>query len=139
RHRVAAGRLAVEALIGEVREVDRAGGDGKGGAAVLVHAGADVERRWRHVFETAVGRAPHDDAAAAFGGAHFGPIHVVAVEDDVLEAQALAGDHLSSDGRLPGTVWCDLGSKAAGRGAVHIPALLTAKGTEAQDATSRGR
>ena len=77
--------------------------------AVLVHAGAHVERRIGHVARRAVRRAPHDHVAGAVGRPHLHPVHVVAVELDRPQPHGVLHDQVGGDWRLPGAVWCDGG------------------------------
>ena len=76
RLRRAAARLAVEAAVGDVREVDRPVRDRVPAAAVLVCHRPRVEAARRHI-DRAVALVPaHDDLAAALLWTALGPVHV---------------------------------------------------------------
>jgi hypothetical protein len=93
--------LAIHALIGEVREVHGAPVHRVRGAAVLVHARADIETLRRDVLEHAVRRAAHDHVSAAFRRASFGPVQIVAVHGEVIEPQRACRHPRGGERRFP--------------------------------------
>ena len=95
---------AVEALIGEVREVDDAVEYREVAAAVLVNAGPSVERRWRHVLDVAVRPAPDDHVASSLRRPALDPVDVLAVDDDLAEAHGARDDEVGRDRRPPRAV-----------------------------------
>ncbi len=109
RFRLASGPHAIEALVGEVREVHRAVGERQvRGAAVLMDARAGIERRRVDVGRPAVGRPAHDDVAAALLRAHLEPVDVLAGEARLHEADGPGDDEVGGDGRFPSAVRGDL-------------------------------
>ncbi len=102
----------VQPAVGEVREDDRPAGDDVRPAAVLVHAGPDVERRRGQVGRRAVGGGPDEDVPAAFGRPFLEPEHVVAVDPRLAQPDDVADDVVDADRRAPGPVrgdgrgWC---------------------------------
>ncbi len=73
-------RDAIQPLVGEIAEEHDPAIHQNGPAAVLVDAGARVERRGVHVAGASVWRAPDNDVAPGLGGTAFRPVYVVAVE-----------------------------------------------------------
>ena len=100
----AAFRLQVETLIGEVREVHVTAVHGHRGAAVLVDTRACVEARRCDVHGRPIERALHDDVASALGRPSLGPVHIVAVEDDVAQPQRPSRDPCRGQRRRPRAV-----------------------------------
>src|SRR5215210_2988450 len=80
RCRFAAWDPAVDPLIREVREEDRAFVDGEVAATVLVNPRAGIEGLRRHVLDASVRRQLHDYVAPALAGAALQPVHVPAVD-----------------------------------------------------------
>lgn len=110
RHRgeragLAAGFVAVEALVGEVHEDHEGAGvphqAGPGLAAVLHDPTAHVPRGRQHRLLRAVGRAPHQGAPAALGGPGLGPPRLVADEADGLGMPVVRGGERRVDRRGP--------------------------------------
>ena len=104
RHRRLAWLLPIDALIGEIREIDRALVDRVCAAAVFMHARAHVEGRRRDVADVAIRRAPDDHVAAALRRPALDPIHILAVELNLIEAKRAGGDARSRERRWPGAV-----------------------------------
>ncbi len=98
------GGEGVQLLVGEVRGVDRALVDGVGGAAVLVHAAADVEPGRRHVCRGAPRRRAHEHVAPAFRRPALQPVEVVAVNGDLSETQGAGRGPRGRERRGPGAV-----------------------------------
>ena len=96
-------RLEVKPLVGEIGKDDGAVGNGVIATAVLVHAGAGVESRWRDINDFPGGGAPHDYLTAAFLGAPLDPIDVMAVDADLFQADLATADYFGSDRRFPRT------------------------------------
>ena len=107
-------RLAIEAAVGEVGEVDRAVPHGPRSAAIFVHARARVVGRRRDVGLTPIGFGTHHDGAAAFLRPPFQPIDVPAVEPHVRQCDRLRDDEVRRDRRFPGAV-----GRGFGRGGWH--------------------
>ncbi len=95
---------AVQPAVSPVREDDRATGHRVRAAAVFVDARPDVERRARHVLGRAVGRAPHEDAPAGFGGPALDPVDLVAVDPRLTEPDRIAEQVLDAERRRPAPV-----------------------------------
>ncbi len=91
RRRLGAARLAIEALVDEVREVHVALVSGHRGPAVLVHARANVEAGGRDVQDSIVGGSSYDDVASSLRRASFGPVQIVAVDREVAKAERTRG------------------------------------------------
>src|SRR5512139_2371575 len=95
---------AVDALVGEIDEVDGALAHQEGSSPILVDPGAGVERHGCHISGASL-RAPADDhIPAALAGAGLDPVHVVAVEGNLAEGYGAGGDQVRGDGGLPGAV-----------------------------------
>src|SRR5215211_439904 len=107
RCRLAALGPAVDPLVCEVREIDRAFIDGEAAATVLVYPRAGIERLWRHVLGASVRRQEHDDVAPALAGTALQPVHVLTVERYFRQPHYAPDDHIRGDRRSPGTVGRD--------------------------------
>ena len=101
----AAWSLPVQALVGEVAEVDHSVRDRIGAAAVLVYASADVERGRGHVRGPPVRGPPDDYGPRSLLRAHLGPVDVVAVDGRLAEPDEGGRDEAGPDRRPPGPVW----------------------------------
>ena len=99
--------LPVNALVGEVGEVDDAVADGVIAAAVLVDARAGIEAGRGHVLAPAHLRPTDNDVAAAFLRAALNPVDVVAVGAGLRQADCAAKQQVGGDGGFPGTVGSD--------------------------------
>src|SRR5690242_13377376 len=86
RARLACEFLAVNTLVGKVREVDDAIRSEIVAAAVFVNASARVERLWRQVRLSTVWLTPDDHVAASFLRPHLDPVNVVAVKRRLADA-----------------------------------------------------
>ena len=92
---------AIDSLIGEVREIHRTIREHEGSPAVLLHAGADVETRWRHLAAAAVGPHAHEHVASAVLWPSLQPVHIVAIDGDAAHPKALRGDRFGRDWGRP--------------------------------------
>ena len=102
-----AGILAIETLVGEVREVDGAVLHGERAAAIFVHARADVVGVGivgRHGIGLAARDGPVDEASSLLLRLELGPVDRVAVERDLVEPDRLGHDEIGGDRGRPGTV-----------------------------------
>ena len=103
RPRRVAGLVAIETLIGEVREVDGAVMQRIRSAAIFVNARADVEPLRSDVNGTS--RGPfHDHVPPTFERAPFEPVNVAAVNLDLIEPQRAGSDARCGQRRRPRTV-----------------------------------
>ena len=123
-----AGGDVVEALVGEIRGVDRAPVHDVGRAAVFVDARPDVEAGRRDVHRRGAGRGPHQHVASALRGPAFEPVDVVAVEGDLSEAQRAGGGPRGREGRGPRAV----GSLGRRGGASRGHAVAARRGQQAR-------
>ena len=73
-------RLAIEAAVGEIGEIDRPLAHGPGSAAIFVHAGAGVVGFRNHIGLPPVLLAAHHDGSALLLRAPFQPIDLPAVQ-----------------------------------------------------------
>src|SRR5215210_485714 len=104
RRRLAARGPAVDPLVREVREVDRAFVDGEASSPVLVHPRARVERLGCHVLGMSVRPQEHDGVAPALAGPALQPVHVPTIGHYFRQPHYAPDDHLRGDRRPPGTV-----------------------------------
>src|SRR5829696_9514821 len=107
RSRLAARDPAVDPLVREVREVDRASVDDEAAPTVLVHPRARVKRPGRNVLGPSVRRQEYDDVAPALSGAALQPVHVPTVGHHFRQPHYAPDDHIRGDRRPPGTVGRD--------------------------------
>src|SRR5215208_1313152 len=107
RHRFAVRDSAVDPLVGEVREVDRASVDGEAAATVFVYPRARVERLRRHVLGASIRLQEHDDVAPALPGPALQPVHVPTIDHYFRQPHYAPDDQVRGDRRPPGTVWRD--------------------------------
>ena len=98
---------AVDSLVGEVREVERAFVDREVAPTVLVYPRARVEGPRRHVLDASVRCPAHDDVAPALAGTALQPVHVFAARRYLREAYRAADDHARGDRGPPRTVGGD--------------------------------
>ncbi len=99
--------LAIETLVGKVREVDGAVLHGERAAAVFVHARADVEGVGivgGHGLGLATRVGPVDEASSLLLRLGLGPVDRVVIEGDLVEPDRLGDDEIGGDRGRPGTV-----------------------------------
>ena len=72
--------LDIEALVGKIREDNRAVRNRIVAAAVFVHPGASVEADRRYVRHPSIRRTAHNDLSSALLRTPLDPIDIVAVE-----------------------------------------------------------
>ena len=109
RRRRAAGFLAIEPLIGEVRGEDDASMHHVRAAPVLVHGGARVEAFGRDVRRLGTGIAANHDRSPSLRGAAFHPVGRSLFDRHVTQSNAALDEHRRADRRAPGAVRSDGG------------------------------
>src|SRR5262249_18983122 len=95
---------AIQALIGEVREIDHAVAYRKTASAVFVDARAGVERNRREVGGFPILRAFSDHVAAFFLRPRPKPVNILAFNCDLHKTDRAGNDQIGSDRRFPRTV-----------------------------------
>src|SRR5918994_328762 len=105
--RFAARGPAVDSLVGEVREVDRASVDGEAASAVFVHPRARVERLRRNVLGSSVRGQEPDDVAPALAGPALQPVHIPTIDHYFRQSHYAPDDQVRGDRRPPGSVGRD--------------------------------
>ncbi len=104
RPRRPSGHLPIKALIGEIAEEDDAARYRRRAAAIFVHPGAHAEPRRRDVGDGAIRRAPDEDAAPLLARPSLDPVDVLAIDQDVAEADRLGDDQIRGDRRAPAAI-----------------------------------
>src|SRR3990170_5503750 len=83
RPRLPSWSLAINALICEIGEVDRAFMDCESTAAVLMYTSPGIERRWSDVFCLPIRRMLYNNAPAAFCWSHLDPVDILPIESNL--------------------------------------------------------
>src|SRR5215813_11432560 len=101
RLRLADGVEAIQALVCEVREIDRAAADRKTAAAVFMDACAGIERNRRDVNRSSVRRKLYIYVTPFFLRPGLYPVDVFAIHRDLPQAYRARNDQIGSDRGFP--------------------------------------
>ena len=73
-------------------------------STIFVRAGSSIESCGRHVCDHSARISANDDGPPTFLGTAFGPVEIVAIDNDIAEAHTGVRQHGERDRRFPGPV-----------------------------------